>query len=90
VNRRAVLGANDDVQFFLVDGAIAERRNLAGECHLHFASTLIAEECDGNIGDLKSTIIRSFRAPDELLSFLHRFLQGSSSWCDVKDGRRFE
>jgi hypothetical protein len=29
VNRRAALGANDDVQFCLVDRAIAERGNVA-------------------------------------------------------------
>jgi len=91
VNRRAALGANDDIQFCLVDRAIAERRNVAGERHLHLAGWLIAEQRNGNIGDLKPPIIRTpVPTPDELLSFLHRFLQGPSSWCDFKGLRLLE
>lgn len=91
VNRRAALGANDDIQFCLVDRAIAERRNVAGERHLHLAGWLIAEQRNGNIADLKPPIIRtSVPTPDELLFFLYRFLQGPSGWCDLKGRRLLE
>jgi hypothetical protein len=51
----------------------------------------LAQERDGNISDLKSRIIRACpRAPDELLSLLHRLLQGSADWRDFKDGGQFE
>src|SRR6516225_4400939 len=88
MNSRAALGAHDDVQFCLVNRTVAERRNIGGECHLHCACSLVAQERDGHIGGLKSTVIRIFfPEPDELLSFLHAFLQGSSDWCNFKDGR---
>ena|SRR6516164_10996639 len=58
-----------------------------GERHLHLARGALAQERDGNIGDLKSTIVRACpRAPDEFLSLLHRLLQGSADWRDFKDG----
>src|SRR5437870_901235 len=87
VNRRTAPGANDGVELCLVDRAPAERRNLAGEGHLDLAGSIIAEERDGNIADLKSGITGvSSPAPDELLSFLHRFLQGPGDRRDFKDG----
>src|SRR6516164_4331577 len=86
MNSRAALGANDDVQFCLVNRTVAERRNISSECHLHSSRSLVAQERDGHIGSLKSTILRIFfPEPDELLSFLHAFLQGSSDRCNFKD-----
>src|SRR5262249_56305507 len=76
VKGRAAFGANDDVQFRLFGGEIAERRNVAGEGHFHLTPAFTAQERDGNVGHSKAAVARPpFRPPDQLLSFLHGFLQ---------------
>src|SRR5262249_11110305 len=91
VKRCAAFGTNDDVQFCLFGGEIAERRNVAGEGHFHLPPAFTAQERDGNIGHLKAAIARTpFPAPDQLLSFLHRFLQASRIRGDVEDCRLLE
>src|SRR5262249_35379207 len=73
--RCAAFGTNDDVQFCLFGAEIAERRNVAGERHFHLPPAFTAQERDRNIAHSKGAVARSpFRAPDQLLSLLHRLL----------------
>src|SRR5262245_24527754 len=92
VKRCATLGTNDDVQFCLFGGEIAERRNAAGEGHFYLPPAFTAQERDGNVRHLKATtIVRSpFSAPDQLLSLLHGFLQASRIRSDVEGCRLHE
>src|SRR3954468_4240532 len=87
VKRGATLGANDDVQFWFLRRGIAERRDVAGERHLHLASGFASQETHRNIGDLKPSIARSvFSNPYQLLPALHRFLQRAGVRRDFKRG----
>src|SRR5262249_17030934 len=91
VKRRAAFGPNDDVQFRLFGGEIAERRNVAGEGHFHLTPAFTAQERDGDIGHSKAPVARSpFGPPDQLLSFLHRFLQAAGVRSDLEDRRLLE
>src|SRR6185312_10651340 len=68
MKRGATLGANDDVQFWLLGRGIAKRRDVAGERHLHLASGFASQESHRNIGDLKPPVARSvFPDPYQLL-----------------------
>src|SRR3954469_8419511 len=87
MKRGATLGAHDDVQFWLLRRGIAERRDVAGERHLHLPSGFASQETHRNIGDLKPSIARSiFPDPYQLLPALHRFLQRAGARRDFKRG----
>src|SRR5262249_1373140 len=88
VQRRAAFGTNVDIQFCVLGGGIAEGGNVASECHLHLTPGLLAKERHGNIRHLEARFVRLvLRMPDQLLSFLHAFLQASGIRRDV-EGRR--
>src|SRR3954468_8140476 len=87
MKRGATLGANDDVQFWFLGRGIAERRDIAGERHLHLASGFTSQETHRNIGYLKPPIARSiFPDPYQFLPALHRFLQRPGVRRDFKRG----
>src|SRR6478609_2745667 len=87
MKRGATLGANDDVQFWLLGRGIAKRRDVAGERHLHLASGFASQESHRNIGDLKPPVARSvFPDPYQLLPALHRFLQRAGVRRNFKHG----
>src|SRR5262249_4011771 len=87
VQRRAAFGANDDVQLCVLRGAITERGYVAAKSYLYLTPALLAKERHGNIRNLKSGFVRLvFRMPDQLLAFLHAFLQRSRIGMHVEDG----
>src|SRR5262249_41421165 len=76
------------LNFRVALGAPAQRRHVTGEGYLNFAGSLVAQERNRHIGKFKPTFVRATPgAPDELLSFLHRFLQGPGDRRDVEDRR---
>ena len=91
MQRRAAFGTNDGVQFCVLGGEIAERGDVAGKRHLHLTPALLAQECNGNVCDLKAGIVRFvLLVPDQLLPFLHAFFQASGIRGDLEGGRSIE
>jgi len=61
---------------------------VTGEGYLNFARRLVAQERNRHIGEFKPAFVRAASgAPNELLPFLHRFLQSPGDRRDV-EGRR--
>src|SRR5215471_629086 len=61
---------------------------MTGEGYLHLAGRLVAQERNRHFGDSEPAFVRAASgAPDELLLFLHRFLQGPGNRRDVEDRR---
>jgi hypothetical protein len=70
---------------------MAERGNVTSKRHLHLTPRLLAKKRHGHIRNLKATVVRLvFRVPEQLLPFLHAFLQASRIWGDFKDRRPLE
>src|SRR5262249_20279692 len=68
-------------------GAITERGYVAAKSDLHLTPALLAKERYGDIRNLKSGLVRLvFRVPDQLLAFLHAFLQASRIGIHLEDG----
>ena len=88
IDRCAAPGANDNLNFRVALRAPAQCRHVTGEGYLNFAGRLVAQERNRHIGEFKPAFVRAASgAPDELLPFLHRFLQGPGDWRDVEDRR---
>src|SRR6516164_7725318 len=88
IDRRAAPGANDNLKFRVALRAPAQCRHVTGEGYLNFAGRLVAQERNRHIGEFKPAFVRAASgAPDELLLFLHRFLQGPGDRRDVEDRR---
>src|SRR5262249_52878798 len=83
IDRCAAPGANDNLNFRVALRAPAQCRHVTGEGYLNFAGRLVAQERNRHIGEFKPAFVRAASgAPDELLPFLHRFLQGPGDWRD--------